>query len=114
MKYARTIFKIETVNVAIALIQFANHQPSFVTLFCSSDTMNKLKLNFLHKIVLFGTLFVMIAGQEYRQGQYPSKTRLFGVTYNPFQLDSFEICLPIKTVESDMKIIKDVADHIRM
>jgi len=52
-------------------------------------------------------------GQAYADGQYNSSTPLYGVTYSPFALDAETMCLPVKTVLADMKIIREVADHIR-
>jgi len=53
-------------------------------------------------------------GQEYRDGQYPSSTSLFGVTYSPLALNLSTICLQIEQVETDMAIIREVADHVRL
>lgn len=64
--------------------------------------------------ILFVVCFVIaVQGQEYHDGQYPSSTPVFGVTYSPFALDLDTICLPPEQVEEDMLIIKDVADHVR-
>lgn len=54
-----------------------------------------------------------ISGQEYRQGQYPSKTPLYGLSYSPFALDVNSMCLPTDQVLKDMEIIASLADHLR-
>lgn len=54
-----------------------------------------------------------VSGQEYQDGQYPSATPLFGITYSPFALNLDTMCLPVEQVQTDLLIIKDVADHIR-
>jgi len=60
------------------------------------------------------SVFVGCFGQEYRDGQYPSSTSLFGITYSPLALNESSICLPIEQVEIDMAIIRQVSDHVRL
>lgn len=64
-------------------------------------------------VCLLGILTGSFA-QEYRDGQYTSSTRLFGVTYSPLALNLDEICLPVEDVQVDMAIIREVADHVRL
>ena len=72
----------------------------------------------MKRVALLTLLVVCLAfgvrGQDYHDGQYSSATPLFGVTYSPFALDLDTMCLPPEQVESDMVIIKEVADHIRI
>jgi len=65
-------------------------------------------------ILLMVCVGLGVQGQDYHDGQYPSSTPLFGVTYSPFALDLETMCLPPEQVETDMQIIKEVADHVRI
>jgi len=69
---------------------------------------------FLSLSLVLGLLAITAFGQAYDEGQYPSTTPIFGVTYSPFQFNPNEFCLPTSTVQSDMNIIKGVSDHVRL
>lgn len=58
--------------------------------------------------------FAICNAQTYKNGQYPSETRLFGISYNPFALNSSTICLPVSQIEKDMELLHQVADHVRI
>lgn len=75
--------------------------------------MERTRFFFLLSLVL-GLLAITASGQAYDEGQYPSTTPIFGVTYSPFQFNPNEFCLPTSTVWSDMNIIKGVSDHVRL
>ena len=65
-------------------------------------------------LALLSLMLIGCLGQEYRDGQYPSSTSLFGVTYSPMALNLSSICLQTEQVEIDMTIIREVADHVRL
>ena len=70
--------------------------------------MRVLAAAFLFLCVALGAL----AG-EYRAGQYPSSTTLFGLTYSPFNFNASSFCLPSAQVLTDMDIIHQTSDHVR-
>ena len=64
-------------------------------------------------VLVLSTCWSLTMNVEGQRELFSTKS-LYGITYSPFDRNPATICLPVRTVEQDMKLIHQIADRVRL